>query len=238
MANSFFAFKQFTVRQDKAAMKVTTDSCLFGAWCAKQIEHLNIDFENCLDIGTGTGLLSLMIAQKNSFSIDAVEIEHGAAMQATENTSTSPFRNINTIHGNISELPLPGYDWIVCNPPFYEKELASPDSLRTIAHHGEELTWTTLFPFISKHLKPAGHFFLLIPYKRRDELDELLKNAGLYLTKMVIVKPSITHPPFRIMIEGCFRVFLPVIEELSIKDKDGNYTEPFKALLHDYYLYL
>jgi tRNA1Val (adenine37-N6)-methyltransferase len=238
MANANFQFKQFNINQDRAAMKVTTDGCLFGAWCAQQMQHLSIDFENCLDIGAGTGLLSLMIAQKNRLSIDAVEIEKGAALQAAENTTDSPFSNINTIHGNIADIPLPDYDWIVCNPPFYEKQLASPDHLRNIAHHDQQLKWTTLFEFITHHLKPGGRFFLLLPYKRKDELEDFLKSHGLYLSKMVMVKPSVSHPPFRIMIEGCTRISLPVIEELAVKDSEGNYTEAFVALLEDYYLYL
>jgi tRNA1Val (adenine37-N6)-methyltransferase len=236
MANTFFQFKQFTINQDKSAMKVTTDGCLFGAWCAQQMQHLSVDFENCLDIGTGTGLLSLMIAQKNNLSIDAVEIEEGAAVQASENTGGSPFKNINTIRGNISELPLPEYDWIVSNPPFYENDLASPAPEKNIAHHSTELTWEHLFKFINKHLKPGGRFFLLLPYKRKDELDEVLKQHGLYLSKIEIVKQSVKHSPFRIMVEGSKQLALPVIEELCIRDADGNYTPEFTSLLGDYYL--
>ncbi len=126
MANSYFQFKQFTVHQDRCAMKVTTDSCLFGSWIADKIEKEDSAISNCLDIGTGTGLLSLMVAQKNAgIKIEAIEIDNDASSQAKENIASSPFsENINVIHADVKEYVLENkYDIIISNPPFYEKEL-------------------------------------------------------------------------------------------------------------------
>jgi tRNA1Val (adenine37-N6)-methyltransferase len=120
-------------------MKVTTDACLFGAWVAKEINNEKILINNYLDIGTGTGLLSLMIAQKNSsVKIDSIEIDKEAAEQALENVNASSWKErINVIHADAKDFAFTKkYDLIVSNPPFYENELKSPDEKKNMAHHG------------------------------------------------------------------------------------------------------
>ena len=128
MSNSYFQFKQFIIHQDRCAMKVTTDACLFGAWVAEEDKSEKIITKNVLDIGTGTGLLSLMYAQKNSLAnIDAIEIDEDAYIQAKENVAASPFaERINIIHDDIKRFTFSKkYDCIISNPPFYEKEIRS-----------------------------------------------------------------------------------------------------------------
>src|SRR5688572_1924557 len=122
MKNSFFRFKQFKVNQEQSAMKVTTDACVFGAWIASEIQ--DIPYKNILDIGTGTGLLALMIAQKNEAAIEAVEMEKDAAMEAQQNFLNSPWQErITLVNASIHEIQLSKkFDVVVCNPPFYEKE--------------------------------------------------------------------------------------------------------------------
>src|ERR1700750_981948 len=133
MANSYFKFKQFTIHQDRCAMKVTTDGCLFGAWCAKEIRAFEFEDPELLDIGTGTALLSLMILQKNKVRIDAVEIEKDAAMQAEENVAASAWADkVKIIHEDILDGTDKKYDLIVSNPPFYENELTAESENRNI----------------------------------------------------------------------------------------------------------
>ncbi len=121
MSNDFFQFKKFTVFHNHCAMKVTTDACLFGAWVANKMSEKDWNGKNLLDIGTGTGLLSLMIAQQNNLHIDAVEIDFVAAEQASQNFSSSPFReSINIIHTDILGFKQEGYDCLVINTPFYK----------------------------------------------------------------------------------------------------------------------
>src|SRR3954469_11797521 len=126
MANNYFSFKQFIIHQDKCAMKVCTDACLFGAYVADRFQITNSKF-HVLDIGAGTGLLSLMLAQKNStVQIDAVEIDKAASEQAKENFKHSLWRDrLHIHHQPIQEFGMNTYNLIISNPPFYENDLKS-----------------------------------------------------------------------------------------------------------------
>ena len=160
MANPYFQFKQFTIHHDRFAMKVTTDSCFFGAWVAEEIKKEKRKIKNALDIGAGTGLLSLMIAQKNKIEIDAVEIDKDASQQAKENIEASPWKNQIHIFNEdiVSFQPGKKYDCIISNPPFYENELASEKQKRNIAHHSEQLTISEVLRVIKNHLDEEGFF--------------------------------------------------------------------------------
>ena len=244
MANNYFRFKQFTIQQDKAAMKVTTDGCLFGAWVAKQIGEQPMTAVKLLDVGTGTGILSLMIAQKNpDCSIDAVEIDNNAYEQANENIISSPWKeNIRVVQADIKSFePGKKYDTIFCNPPFYENELKAEDEKRNVAHHDGGLSFNELFAIIKQRLTPEGHFYLLLPYKRNEEIRNLFLEHQLELSQLIFVKQSVNHGYFRIMLCGRLpseKKGETVIEEMAIKDNNDNYTPAFVSLLKDYYLYL
>ena len=222
-------------------MKITTDSCVFGAWAADRINHSELIINNFLDIGTGSGLLSLMVAQKNKLRIDSVEIDKEAAGQAKENIAASPWHEFIKVHHlNILSMNVPlKYDVIVCNPPFYENELASDQPQKNIAHHSEELTIGQVLKFISVNLAENGLFFLLIPYKRDEEIKLLMQQNALYPLEFVILKQSVKHAPFRIIIKGTNKkseIFNT--QTLSIWDEKQKYTEDFVKLMKDYYLYL
>jgi len=239
--NPYFRFKQFTIYHDRCAMKVTTDSCFFGAWASEQIRNHQSEIRNALDIGTGTGLLSLMIAQKNTIEIDAVEIDEEASKQAGENIAASPWGERVKVHrSNILDLPpSQKFDAIICNPPFYENELNSDNRQKNIAHHSEELTIQEVIQIIAKHLEANGLFFLLYPYKRDEEIKKLLNQQQLFPTKSVILKQSVKHQPFRMITTGSpLKNGIEEMETISIRDENQNYTEPFVGLLKDYYLYL
>ena len=204
MANSYFQFKQFTVQQDACAMKVTTDACLFGAWCAAEIQTKNSIGKTALDIGTGTGLLSLMLAQKNVLQIDAIEINKLAAAQAQSNFEASPWsENLHIINKDILEyVTQKKVDYIVCNPPFYQNELASPDTQKNIAHHSKALNLENLIPIMANLIKEDGSIFLLLPYKREQEIEKWLKENDLNIYQKIIVRPLTTKEPFRIMFKA------------------------------------
>lgn len=241
MANPFFSFKQFTVHHHRSAMKVTTDACLFGAWAAAQMQKEKKRFLHLLDIGAGTGLLSLMAAQKNNSEIDAVEIDSSAAQQARDNFAQSPWpQRLHLLEGDITQMALlKTYDSIICNPPFYEKELTSPSATRNIAHHSYHLKLEQLFEIIYKSLNENGIFFLLLPYKRKAEAEQLLQQQQLHVHTLVEVHPSVAHQPFRLLLKGSKKEpSQKEKERFYIKDEAGQYTPPFVQLLKDYYLYL
>jgi len=240
MANSYFQFKQFVIHQDNCAMKVTTDGCLFGAYVSHNIPT---NATRMLDIGAGTGLLSLMAAQKNKLNIDAVELDKSAFEQAVENSTTSPWaERINMVHADARTFkPVHKYDVIASNPPFYEKELKSDNTKKNIAHHNEGLLLTELITIIKQQLLPSGIFYLLLPYKRNDEIKKLMAANGFAIQQLTLIRQSVSHDYFRILLAGKFNTEEPVetmIDEIAIKDKEGSYTPAFTSLLKDYYLHL
>ncbi len=242
MANSFFKFKQFTVHQDRTAMKVTTDSCLFGAWVADTIVKQGISDSRILDIGTGTGLLPLMLAQQTKGLIEGIEIDPAAFEQATANKDQSPWAaRITILQADARQLEIkPVYDIIVSNPPFYEKELKSDKSeAKNIAHHDDGLLWKDLVTIIENGLTAEGSFFLLLPAKRMHEAMQLFNTSPLFVRQLVKVRPSEKHDCFRIMISGGrVREGVISVSELAIKGMDDQYTELFVDLLARYYLNL
>jgi len=243
MANAYFQFKQFIIHQDKSAMKVTTDACLFGAWVSSKFKIPKTKF-HVLDIGAGTGLLSLMYAQKNpSSSIEAIEIDDAAYEQAKENLSASPFADrITLVNHDAKAFPFSKkYDCIISNPPFYEKELKSEDEKKNVAHHHSGLLLEDLLTLIKKNLSAAGEFYLLLPYKRNEEIRKALFEKDLSILKIIFVKQSTKHDYFRIMLSGKLKdgnEIETVIDEISIWDDRQQYTDQFKELLKDYYLHL
>jgi tRNA1Val (adenine37-N6)-methyltransferase len=250
MANPYFQFKQFTIYHDRCAMKVTTDSCFFGAWIAREIKNARLNdtvgqeklkIKNVLDIGTGTGLLSLMILQENELVIDAVEIDKEASQQAMENIEASPWKNQIHIFNEdiISFQPAGKYDCIVSNPPFYENELASGKLKKNIAHHSEQLTLSQVLTIIKTHLKEDGIFFLMYPFKRKPEVEQLFWQNEFYIADSVILKQSSKHSPFRIIVKATNKnINSENSTSIAIWDEHQQYTEQFIDSLKDYYLYL
>jgi tRNA1Val (adenine37-N6)-methyltransferase len=224
-------------------MKVTTDACLFGAWVANEINNEELKIKNCLDIGAGTGLLSLMLVQKNlEVEIIAVEIDEDAKKQAQENIKSSPWNDrIDVLEGDVKDHNFPGkFDLIISNPPFYENEIRSATDSKNVAHHSQSLTLKELLSIIKENLRLTGSFFILLPYKRNDEIKKLFKDQQLHVSKMILVRQSVKHDYFRIFIKGSLNTEEKETEfdELSIWDEKQQYTNEFITLLKDYYLHL
>ena len=240
MSNSWFRFKQFVVHQDRCAMKVTTDSCLFGAWVAKELQmRPGTGPEQLLDLGAGTGLLSLMIAQANpAFSIEGIEIDKECHDQAAKNAEASIWKNrINIIHGDATSYDYQKkYGVIVSNPPFYNNEWRSANERKNIAHHSGTLSLDDLCTVIKNNLSDSGVFYLLLPYKRKSEMEALLKKKNIAVTKTMYVRQTTKHSYFRIMVAGSLHAgFGALKNEIAIKDEAQQYTPEFIALMKDYY---
>ncbi len=237
MANSYFRFKQFTIHQHKCAMKVCTDTCLFGALAANH----KLTNAQVLDIGAGTGVLSLMLAQKNTTAkIDAIEIDILAAEQAKENVAASPWAdNIHVINEDILTCSsLHKYDCIISNPPFFEDDLHSPDEAKNNAKHNASLSLIQLLEIVNAHLKAYGFFAVLLPYHRVEYFITEATKAGFHLTRQILVKQTMKHKFFRGILFFNRKGKEFESSEMIIKDADHNYTADFTALLKDYYLFL
>lgn len=237
MANDYFKFKQFTIHQQHCAMKVTTDGCLFGAWVANELQNTSPNL-TLLDVGTGTGLLSLMIAQKTTVPIDAVEIDINASEQAVENMSVSPWCNkLQVFNTSIQDYQAVPYDYIFTNPPFFDNDLKSADAKRNLALHSSALSLEDLLVNITRLLSPFGHFAILLPYHRVVFFEDLAIANGYHLHKKTLVQQTPKHPYFRGMLIFGLAKKEAIVDSMVIKE-DNNYTEAFKDLLKDYYLQL
>ena len=221
-------------------MKVCTDACLFGAVVADKISRVNSQVTNLLDIGAGTGLLSLLVAQKTTAAIDAVEMEAAAFDQATQNFNDSPWRErLKISHTDVLDfISEKKYDCIISNPPFFEGDLKSDNTKKNSAKHDTALTLEQLLWVIDQHLSPQGFFAVLLPYHRVDYFITLAAAGNYFLQEQVLVRHTESHPFFRGILFFSHAPTQSVVREISIKDNTGNYSQEFMHLLKDYYLHI
>jgi tRNA1Val (adenine37-N6)-methyltransferase len=219
-------------------MKVCTDSCLFGAWIADKIEKKIINPKTILDIGAGTGLLSLMLAQKSNAIVNAVEIDKNSFEQTKENFTSSPWhQRLQVFHQDIKEWKAKlKYDFIISNPPFYENDLKSNTLNKNIAKHHEKLTLKELIQCIQNNIADNGNFAILLPYHRTEYFKTIGIENGFYLQEKLIVKQTPVHSFFRGILLFSTKETNEIYSDLSIKNEEGNYTNEFQKLLKDYYL--
>jgi tRNA1Val (adenine37-N6)-methyltransferase len=217
-------------------MKVCTDACLFGSLLPNGMGEI----KNALDIGSGTGLLSLMYAQKNTnVIIDAIEIEKNAYEQTKENFSSSKWNDrLNIFHTDAKNfVSSRKYDLIICNPPFYENDLLSTETNKNLARHNKGLTLKELIAIIKNHLSLSGSFAILLPHNRIKYFENLAEENNFFLHEKLLIKQTPLHNFFRgILFLGYYAKDLKV-KELTIKNREGTYTEDFTFLLKDYYLH-
>jgi|SRR5215471_16450384 len=222
-------------------MKVCTDACLFGARVSQKIRNQKSEIRNLLDIGTGTGLLALMYAQRNPDAIiDAVEIDEAAAKQAKENFDASPWEaRLNVYHDPIQQFNASAkYDLIISNPPFFENDLKSKNAKRNVALHSSDLSLEELSDAVVKHLQEEGIFAILLPYHRTEEFIDLAMKRSLHLSKKILVKQTPSRNYFRSMAWFTKKIIQVEESEIIIQNEDGKYSNEFIELLGDYYLYL
>lgn len=236
MSNNYFAFKQFTVWQSDCALKVCTDACLFGAWVAHQLT--SNPPTTILDIGTGTGLLSLQLAQKlPSAFIDAVELDPAAAAQAAQNAAATTF-NIQVHNIDIINYGGKKYQHIISNPPFFENDLKSEHALKNQAMHSTTLTLQNLFSCVDDLLEPLGSFSVLLPFTRANEVEGLAQSHGFNVAHKAVVQQTPNHAPFRVMYIFEKNAFVTASETSIVIKENEQYTPAFISYLKDYYLFL
>ena len=199
MANGYFQFKQFTVHQQHCAMKVGTDGTLLGAWAQASAGLCRV-----LDVGTGTGLIALMMAQRYPEArAIAIDIDEKAVFQAQENVSASPFADrIKVIEADVQTFEdSEKFDSIVCNPPFFEDSLVCPDPQRTEARHTVSLGYRQLMASAFRLLKDNGRFSVIIPADCRSRLESEAHLRGFFISRLCSVQTTPVKAPKRYMIE-------------------------------------
>ena len=245
MSNSFFQFRQFTVRQEHCAMKVGTDGTLLGAWARGG--------NRVLDIGTGTGLIALMMAQRFPKAyVTAIDIDADACRQAHENALASPFaERISVEHVSLQRFcdeRLHGaggqhddrfarFDSIVSNPPFFVHSLRAPDAQRSVARHADTLSYADLFGCVARLLAHEGEFSAIVPFDCREPFMAQAYLHGLHLARLCAVKTTPRKQPRRYLLAFC-RHSVHAVEQTEgvIDDAPNQKSAWYSQLTRDFYL--
>jgi tRNA1Val (adenine37-N6)-methyltransferase len=236
MSNDSFEFKKFKIRQDKCAMRVSTDAVLLGAWVSPN------GTRNILDIGTGTGVIALMLAQKSSAIITAIDIDKESTEQARLNVAESIFaEQIDVQHFSFQELVKNSekkFDLIVTNPPYFIDSLKNSSDTRSIARHTDTLSFDDLISGVKKLLHEKGKFCLILPKNEALLFREKAEGMGLYLSKLLRIRTRMEKDTEkRHLMQFEFKQSEFSESTLVIEaDSHRNYTEEYKQLTRDYYL--
>lgn len=236
MSNSYFQFKQFTVCHDKCAMKVGTDGVLLGAWA--NVENAKA----ILDIGTGSGLIALMVAQRSNARIYAIDFDESAVLQAIENVNNSKWKDRITVEQvdfcDFAKETKLKFDSIISNPPFFQNSLKNPEQARSIARHNISLNYSLLIEQSAKLLNKKGCISIIIPSNELDNVQKIAINNGLDVSKITLVKPTTNKNAIRALLEFKFENTTKIIEnEIIIEDGHRHsYTEQYISLTKDFYL--
>ena len=232
-----FQFKQFSLEQDRTAMKIGTDGVLLGSWAPIETNPFSI-----LDIGTGTGIIALMLAQRSTAEqIDALEIDEDAYEQASDNFENSPWNDrLFCFHAGLDEFveePEDEYDLIVSNPPFYSEDYKSDNDQRDLARFQDAMPFEDLIEAAALLLSENGIFSVIIPFKEEEKLIALAKEYELYPLKITRVKGTPTTEMKRSLL-AFSRYESPniLIDELIIETARHIYTPEYIALTKDFYL--
>jgi tRNA1Val (adenine37-N6)-methyltransferase len=235
MPNPFFRFKQFTIQQDRCAMKVSTDACLQGAWTP-----IAENVTSVLDIGAGTGLLSLMLAQRSDrIHVDAIEIDEDASLQAQTNAASSPWSNrVHVINGDATKyLYSKQYDLVICNPPFFNDSLLSDSDSRNLARHTVSLSYSDLWKVLDQVLKPDGYASIMLPVVEHTHWESLLNTNDWHINHRLCIHHRANSSCKRI-ISLCSRnaTEKPIEEKLFIYSAPNHYSTETSELLKPFYL--
>jgi tRNA1Val (adenine37-N6)-methyltransferase len=230
-----FEFKQFSIQQDRCAMKIGTDGVLLGAWVS-----LENNPESILDIGAGTGILSLQLAQRClAETLEAIEIDEDAFEQCVVNFENSPWGDrLFCFHASAQEFAAEmeeEYDLIISNPPFYSDEYKSGDSKRNTARFTDTLPFKDLAIFAYQFLSEKGIFALILPRKEEENFIALASEVGLFPKRICRVRGNPTSEVKRSLMEFTFEKSEIIKEELTIEISRHVYTEAYKNLVKDFY---
>jgi len=230
-----FQFKQFTIEDEQCAMKIGTDGCLLGAWADVT------NAENILDIGTGSGIVAIMLAQRSNSKIDAVEIDDSAYRQSCENFSKTPWKErLNSFHTSIQEYVKSGikkYDLIVSCPPYFLNSMKATDKKRNLARHTDSLTFGELLSCSKRQLKQGGKFCTIIPADSVKTFRDLAIIEGFFVTKITEVIPKAEVQAVRTLLQMELSKKKCICDTVTILDKEGkSYTKEYIELTKEFYI--
>lgn len=235
MANNYFIFKQFTIHQEHAAFKITTDSVLLGAWATLD------GIQNILDIGTGTGILALMAAQRSTADIVAIEPDRASFMLAGLNITGSPWHQRITLINSTLQNYLPEnnilFDAIITNPPFFVNSLPNPDPKKAVTRHSLTLSHEELIVHAIRLLTPGGKLHLVLPVSEAEHFISMAEKHGFSCQRRLNIKPTPSQPPVRMLMTLGRQKNKP--EENSIIIEIGgrhHYSDEYVSLTKDFYL--
>lgn len=231
-----FKFKQFTVEQDRCAMKIGTDGVVLGAWVSVKNNPFSI-----LDIGAGTGIIALQLAQRsNAEMIDAIELDENAFEQCVDNFENSPWGDrLFCYHASLEEFVEEmdeKYNLIISNPPFYSEDYKTENESRDMARFSDALPFDELIESASQLLSDEGIFAVIIPRKEEENFIKMASRVNLFPKRICRVRGTISSEEKRSLLEFSFEKIPPKMESLVIEISRHNYTEEYKNLVQDFYL--
>lgn len=231
MSNSYFAFKQFVIHHDRCAMKVGTDGVLLGAWTdVTKATHV-------LDIGTGTGLIALMLAQRSKAKVTAVEIDENACAQAIDNVGLSPWKErVEVIQTDIRTYkPDRSFDCIVSNPPYFVNSLKSSNEQRTVARHTDTLSFRELLQSVVNMITKDGMFSVILPFEVLNEFWSTAMEFHLYPSRQTVVLSKPNASAKRVLLELKPQICSCKVSQLVIEEEPHIFSDDFKNLTRDFY---
>lgn len=235
MSNTFFKFKQFNINQDRCGMKVSTDAVVLGALAGKK-SPLSI-----LDVGMGTGVISLMLAQRfEKVEVIGVEIDEAAFNQALENIQESKFADrVKAVHQDFqtfSETSDQQFDIVISNPPYFPDHIKTKDAQRNKALHNDALSFVELVAGVIKCLNESGEFWVILPPRQMQNLEEICKSHQLFPFHKVNLKDKQESKVIRVIQGFSYGSEFTLENELFIKNPDGSFAKAYQKLLKDFLL--
>jgi len=231
MSGTSFRFRQFEIFHDRCAMKVGTDGVLLGAWVSTD------NAKRILDVGSGSGLITLILAQRSTAFVKGIELDTAAAKQASENANNSPWADriqIDTV--DFKDFANESYDLIVSNPPFFRGSLKAPVKERNQARHTDTLSYETLIRKSAQLLSTNGRFVVILPFECSEDFEGLCWAHKLYLSKKCEVSSIEGHAPKRVLLEFSHEHRFIERTSLALETMEHIRTVPFSTLTADLYL--
>jgi len=230
-----FRFRQFEVSHHRSTMKVGTDAVILGAWLEVS------SAKNILEIGTGCGIIALMLAQKTTALIDAIDIDEESANEAGENFANSPWNNcLNSFHFSLNDFADKKagiYDLIVSNPPFFQNSLLPPSEKRQLARHNSNLSFEDFLDYGSRLLSHDGRLAVILPVSEEMKFIEIARRKGLFLQSKLNIFPKPSKPKKRVILVFSFHKTENLISDsIILRNENGTYSDDYKRITKDFHI--